>query len=124
MPSLQSPLSSRWGPLSPVRGPSLEAPEGPTHPQARPWKRAKIKEIGLEGAMGTGVDGGMGRAPRSVERGKREVLWGGGRSAGRGPAESGCPISDEESDYRPNELEGETPGAWDLPLDYLFVLWP
>ncbi|MGH0128462.1 UNVERIFIED_CONTAM: hypothetical protein FKN15_009251 [Acipenser sinensis] len=35
-PSFQSPLSSQWCPLSPVRGPSLEAPEGPTHPQARP----------------------------------------------------------------------------------------
>ncbi|MGH0130959.1 UNVERIFIED_CONTAM: hypothetical protein FKN15_056685 [Acipenser sinensis] len=48
-PSLQSALSSRWGPVSLSRGPSLEAPEGPTHPQARPWKRVKIQEIGLEG---------------------------------------------------------------------------
>ncbi|MGH0126257.1 UNVERIFIED_CONTAM: hypothetical protein FKN15_004560 [Acipenser sinensis] len=35
--------------LCPLWGPFQEAPEGPTHPQARPWKRAKIKEIGLEG---------------------------------------------------------------------------
>ncbi|MGH0122783.1 UNVERIFIED_CONTAM: hypothetical protein FKN15_057497 [Acipenser sinensis] len=41
-PTLRSALSARWGPVSPVRGPFLEAPEGPTHPQARPWKRAKI----------------------------------------------------------------------------------
>ncbi|MGH0130306.1 UNVERIFIED_CONTAM: hypothetical protein FKN15_045738 [Acipenser sinensis] len=48
-PALQSPRASRPGPSSPVLGPFQEAPEGPTHPQARPWKRAKIKEIGLEG---------------------------------------------------------------------------
>ncbi|MGH0144339.1 UNVERIFIED_CONTAM: hypothetical protein FKN15_002830 [Acipenser sinensis] len=48
-PSLQSALSSRWGPVSPGRGPSLEAPEGPTHPQVCQWKRAKIRVIGLEG---------------------------------------------------------------------------
>ncbi|MGH0147435.1 UNVERIFIED_CONTAM: hypothetical protein FKN15_031526 [Acipenser sinensis] len=47
-PALQSPRASRPGPSSPVLGPFQEAPEGPTHPQARPWKRAKIKEIGLE----------------------------------------------------------------------------
>ncbi|MGH0162036.1 UNVERIFIED_CONTAM: hypothetical protein FKN15_042388 [Acipenser sinensis] len=47
-PSLRSPLSSQWGPVSPVRGPTLEVPEGPTHPQARPWIRAKIKICGLE----------------------------------------------------------------------------
>ncbi|MGH0157569.1 UNVERIFIED_CONTAM: hypothetical protein FKN15_054967 [Acipenser sinensis] len=34
--------------MSPVHGPFLEAPEGPTHPQARPWKRAKIDICGLE----------------------------------------------------------------------------
>ncbi|MGH0186491.1 UNVERIFIED_CONTAM: hypothetical protein FKN15_021700 [Acipenser sinensis] len=48
-PLLQSPLTSRWGPVSLGHGPSLEVPEGPTHPQAGPWKRTKIKEIGLEG---------------------------------------------------------------------------
>ncbi|MGH0143090.1 UNVERIFIED_CONTAM: hypothetical protein FKN15_077718 [Acipenser sinensis] len=48
-PSLRSPLSSQWGPVSPVHGPTLEVPEGPTHPQARPWIRAKIKICGLEG---------------------------------------------------------------------------
>ncbi|MGH0153131.1 UNVERIFIED_CONTAM: hypothetical protein FKN15_033385 [Acipenser sinensis] len=48
-PALQSPRASHPGPSSPVLGPFQEAPEGPTHPQARPWKRAKIKEIGLEG---------------------------------------------------------------------------
>ncbi|MGH0142501.1 UNVERIFIED_CONTAM: hypothetical protein FKN15_040951 [Acipenser sinensis] len=46
--SLRSPLSSRWGPKSPVQGPFLEAPEEPTHPQARPCKRAKIDICGLE----------------------------------------------------------------------------
>ncbi|MGH0124200.1 UNVERIFIED_CONTAM: hypothetical protein FKN15_054123 [Acipenser sinensis] len=51
----------------------------------------------------------------------RKVSRGGGQSAGRGPAESGCPTSDEESNYGPSELEGETPGAWDLPLDYFFL---
>ncbi|MGH0172713.1 UNVERIFIED_CONTAM: hypothetical protein FKN15_000869 [Acipenser sinensis] len=48
-PSLRSPLSSRWGPVSPVHGTFLEAPEEPTHPQARPCKRAKIDICGLEG---------------------------------------------------------------------------
>ncbi|MGH0123060.1 UNVERIFIED_CONTAM: hypothetical protein FKN15_047470 [Acipenser sinensis] len=44
--------ASRWGPSSPVHGPFLWAPEeGPTHPQARPWKRAKTKEMGLEGGL-------------------------------------------------------------------------
>ncbi|MGH0124800.1 UNVERIFIED_CONTAM: hypothetical protein FKN15_020035 [Acipenser sinensis] len=52
------------------------------------------------------------------------VLQGGGRSAGRGPAESGCPTSEEESDYGPSELEEETPGAWDLPPDYFFLFRP
>ncbi|MGH0157518.1 UNVERIFIED_CONTAM: hypothetical protein FKN15_057124 [Acipenser sinensis] len=47
--SLQSPLSSRWGPKSQFQGPVLEAPEEPTHPQARPCKRVKIDICGLEG---------------------------------------------------------------------------
>ncbi|MGH0155788.1 UNVERIFIED_CONTAM: hypothetical protein FKN15_040675 [Acipenser sinensis] len=47
-PAFRSLRTSRLGPSSPDQGPSLEAPEGPTHPQARPWK-AKIKEMGLEG---------------------------------------------------------------------------
>ncbi|MGH0176193.1 UNVERIFIED_CONTAM: hypothetical protein FKN15_072265 [Acipenser sinensis] len=46
--SLRSPLSSRWGPKSQFQGPVLEAPEEPTHPQARPCKRAKIDICGLE----------------------------------------------------------------------------
>ncbi|MGH0121411.1 UNVERIFIED_CONTAM: hypothetical protein FKN15_019846 [Acipenser sinensis] len=46
--ALWSPWTSRLGPSSPVLGPSLETPEGPTHPQARPWKRAKIDICGLE----------------------------------------------------------------------------
>ncbi|MGH0121059.1 UNVERIFIED_CONTAM: hypothetical protein FKN15_069262 [Acipenser sinensis] len=48
--ALWSPWTCRLGPSSPVLGPSLETPEGPTHPQARPWKRAKIDICGLEGA--------------------------------------------------------------------------
>ncbi|MGH0154211.1 UNVERIFIED_CONTAM: hypothetical protein FKN15_032194 [Acipenser sinensis] len=47
-PTLRSALSARWGPMSPVRGPFLAAPEGPTHPQARPWKRAAMDIAGLE----------------------------------------------------------------------------
>ncbi|MGH0166108.1 UNVERIFIED_CONTAM: hypothetical protein FKN15_064984 [Acipenser sinensis] len=34
-PALWSPCTSRLGPSSPVLGPSLETPEGPTHPQAQ-----------------------------------------------------------------------------------------
>ncbi|MGH0150805.1 UNVERIFIED_CONTAM: hypothetical protein FKN15_043293 [Acipenser sinensis] len=45
---LRSPLSSRWGSKSPVQGPFLEAPEEPTHSQARPCKRVKIDICGLE----------------------------------------------------------------------------
>ncbi|MGH0175128.1 UNVERIFIED_CONTAM: hypothetical protein FKN15_073139 [Acipenser sinensis] len=47
-PTLRSALSARWGPMSPVRGPFLAAPEGLTHPQARPWKRAAMDIAGLE----------------------------------------------------------------------------
>ncbi|MGH0178540.1 UNVERIFIED_CONTAM: hypothetical protein FKN15_077366 [Acipenser sinensis] len=47
-PTLRSALSARWGPVSPVRGPFLAAPEGPTHPQACPWKRAAMDITGLE----------------------------------------------------------------------------
>ncbi|MGH0135256.1 UNVERIFIED_CONTAM: hypothetical protein FKN15_057300 [Acipenser sinensis] len=32
LPTLRSALSARWGPMSPVRGPFLAAPEGPTQP--------------------------------------------------------------------------------------------
>ncbi|MGH0149833.1 UNVERIFIED_CONTAM: hypothetical protein FKN15_035461 [Acipenser sinensis] len=55
-PSLHSPLSSQWGPVSPVRGPTLEVPEGPTHLQARPGIRAKIKICGPEGPSSVGLD--------------------------------------------------------------------
>ncbi|MGH0174168.1 UNVERIFIED_CONTAM: hypothetical protein FKN15_067151 [Acipenser sinensis] len=49
-PTLRSPLSARWGPSSPVRGPYLAGPgRGPTHPQVRPWKRAKKDICRLEG---------------------------------------------------------------------------
>ncbi|MGH0121876.1 UNVERIFIED_CONTAM: hypothetical protein FKN15_067172 [Acipenser sinensis] len=48
-PSLRSPLSSQWGPVSPVHGPFLEAPEIPTHPQGHLCKRVKIDICGLEG---------------------------------------------------------------------------
>ncbi|MGH0125508.1 UNVERIFIED_CONTAM: hypothetical protein FKN15_043358 [Acipenser sinensis] len=41
--------SALWLPWSSRLGPSLVTPEGPTHPQARPWKRAKIDICGLEG---------------------------------------------------------------------------
>ncbi|MGH0139059.1 UNVERIFIED_CONTAM: hypothetical protein FKN15_068143 [Acipenser sinensis] len=62
-PLLHSPLSSQWGPVSPVRGPTLEVPEGPTHPQARPWIRAKIKICGLEGGwLCFRGEGGLGTA--------------------------------------------------------------
>ncbi|MGH0129214.1 UNVERIFIED_CONTAM: hypothetical protein FKN15_069720 [Acipenser sinensis] len=47
--ALESPWTNRLSSSSPVLGPSLEAPEGPTHPEARWWKRAKIKEMTLEG---------------------------------------------------------------------------
>ncbi|MGH0161549.1 UNVERIFIED_CONTAM: hypothetical protein FKN15_041310 [Acipenser sinensis] len=48
--SLQSALTNRWVPLSPVRGPYLAGPgRGPIHPRVRPWKRAKIVICGLEG---------------------------------------------------------------------------
>ncbi|MGH0176848.1 UNVERIFIED_CONTAM: hypothetical protein FKN15_073443 [Acipenser sinensis] len=48
-PTLRSPLSARWGPSSPVRGPYLAGPgRGPTHPQVRPWKRTKKDICGLE----------------------------------------------------------------------------
>ncbi|MGH0126904.1 UNVERIFIED_CONTAM: hypothetical protein FKN15_042075 [Acipenser sinensis] len=56
-PSLRSALLSRWGPMSPVQGPFLEAPEEPTHPQARPCKRVKIYICGLEGIVCPGLDG-------------------------------------------------------------------
>ncbi|MGH0118657.1 UNVERIFIED_CONTAM: hypothetical protein FKN15_027740 [Acipenser sinensis] len=44
-PALWSPWTCRLGPSLLVLGPSLEMPEGPTHPQARPWKRAKISRV-------------------------------------------------------------------------------
>ncbi|MGH0184064.1 UNVERIFIED_CONTAM: hypothetical protein FKN15_013882 [Acipenser sinensis] len=48
--SCRSPLTNRWGPSSPVRGPYLADPgRGPIHPRVRPWKRAKIDIYGLEG---------------------------------------------------------------------------
>ncbi|MGH0143547.1 UNVERIFIED_CONTAM: hypothetical protein FKN15_014648 [Acipenser sinensis] len=61
-PALWSPWTSRLGPSSSVLGPSLETPEGPTHPQARLWKRATIDIAGLEG--GWSFKGG-GRWPSS-----------------------------------------------------------
>ncbi|MGH0178837.1 UNVERIFIED_CONTAM: hypothetical protein FKN15_078509 [Acipenser sinensis] len=61
-PTLRSALSARWGPMSPVRGPFLAAPEGPTHPQARPWKRAAMDIAGLEAGW---VFKGGGRWPSS-----------------------------------------------------------
>ncbi|MGH0144031.1 UNVERIFIED_CONTAM: hypothetical protein FKN15_001506 [Acipenser sinensis] len=51
-PTLRSALSARWGPMSPVSGPFLAAPEGPTHPQARLWKRAAMDIAGLETPRG------------------------------------------------------------------------
>ncbi|MGH0179110.1 UNVERIFIED_CONTAM: hypothetical protein FKN15_000743 [Acipenser sinensis] len=47
-PTLRSAQSARWGPMYPVRGPFLAAPEGPTHPQARPCKMAAMDIAGLE----------------------------------------------------------------------------
>ncbi|MGH0122139.1 UNVERIFIED_CONTAM: hypothetical protein FKN15_042910 [Acipenser sinensis] len=48
--TLWSPLSNRWVPSSPVRGPYLDGPgHGPIHPRVCPWKRAKIDICGLEG---------------------------------------------------------------------------
>ncbi|MGH0144618.1 UNVERIFIED_CONTAM: hypothetical protein FKN15_005813 [Acipenser sinensis] len=49
--ALWSPWPSHLGPSSPVLGPSLETPEGPTHPRACPWKRVKIDICGLEGGF-------------------------------------------------------------------------
>ncbi|MGH0132553.1 UNVERIFIED_CONTAM: hypothetical protein FKN15_067939 [Acipenser sinensis] len=52
--SCRSPLTNRWGPSSPVRGPYLADPgRGPIHPRVRPWKRAKIDIYGLEGPIDT-----------------------------------------------------------------------
>ncbi|MGH0164413.1 UNVERIFIED_CONTAM: hypothetical protein FKN15_046843 [Acipenser sinensis] len=50
-PTLRSALSARWGPMSLVRCPFLAAQEGPTHPQARPWKRAAMDIAGLEAGV-------------------------------------------------------------------------
>ncbi|MGH0127534.1 UNVERIFIED_CONTAM: hypothetical protein FKN15_041341 [Acipenser sinensis] len=72
-PTLRSALSARWGPMSPVRGPFLAAPEGPTHPQARPWKTAAMDIAGLE--AGWSFKGG-GRWPSSGLC--LEKTWGGG----------------------------------------------
>ncbi|MGH0128889.1 UNVERIFIED_CONTAM: hypothetical protein FKN15_062940 [Acipenser sinensis] len=48
--SFRSPLTNRWVPSSPVRGPYLAGPgRGPIHPRVRPWKRAKMDICGLEG---------------------------------------------------------------------------
>ncbi|MGH0169216.1 UNVERIFIED_CONTAM: hypothetical protein FKN15_056415 [Acipenser sinensis] len=48
--SFRSPLTNRWGPSSPVRGPYLAGPgSGPIHPQVRPWKRVRKDIYGLEG---------------------------------------------------------------------------
>ncbi|MGH0126249.1 UNVERIFIED_CONTAM: hypothetical protein FKN15_000503 [Acipenser sinensis] len=55
-PTLRSALSARWGPMSPVRGPFLAAPEGPTHPQARPCKRAAMDIAGLEAGQRTQLE--------------------------------------------------------------------
>ncbi|MGH0166865.1 UNVERIFIED_CONTAM: hypothetical protein FKN15_051861 [Acipenser sinensis] len=71
-PTLRSALSARWGPMSPVRGPFLAAPEGPTHPQARPCKRAAMDIAGLE--AGWSFKGG-GRWPSSGLC--LEKTWGG-----------------------------------------------
>ncbi|MGH0164433.1 UNVERIFIED_CONTAM: hypothetical protein FKN15_047219 [Acipenser sinensis] len=50
--SCRSPLTNRWGPSSPVRGPYLADPgRGPIHPRVRPWKRAKIDIYGLEAKL-------------------------------------------------------------------------
>ncbi|MGH0169825.1 UNVERIFIED_CONTAM: hypothetical protein FKN15_075344 [Acipenser sinensis] len=57
-PTLRSALSARWGPMSPVHGPFLAAPEGLTHPQARPWMRAAMDIAGLE--SGWSFKGGGG----------------------------------------------------------------
>ncbi|MGH0147377.1 UNVERIFIED_CONTAM: hypothetical protein FKN15_010302 [Acipenser sinensis] len=46
-PALWSPWTYRLGPSLLILGPALGTPEGPTHPQARPWRRAKIDIYGL-----------------------------------------------------------------------------
>ncbi|MGH0161203.1 UNVERIFIED_CONTAM: hypothetical protein FKN15_058942, partial [Acipenser sinensis] len=48
-PTRRSPLASRLGPSSPVRGPYPNAPEESTHPQAHPKDREKMGLCGLEG---------------------------------------------------------------------------
>ncbi|MGH0122085.1 UNVERIFIED_CONTAM: hypothetical protein FKN15_010499 [Acipenser sinensis] len=59
----QSPLSPRWDPSSPVLGPFLEAEEGPSHSQARPWRKAKMKESDLRvGDLLRVEGGGLGMA--------------------------------------------------------------
>ncbi|MGH0155783.1 UNVERIFIED_CONTAM: hypothetical protein FKN15_040670 [Acipenser sinensis] len=78
---------------------------------------ARTEYCALVEAIGEDAEWQVARTPAWV-------LRGGGRSAGRGPAESGCPTSEEESDYGPSELEEETPGAWDLPPDYFFLFRP
>ncbi|MGH0153760.1 UNVERIFIED_CONTAM: hypothetical protein FKN15_057630 [Acipenser sinensis] len=75
-PTLRSALSARWGPMSPVRGPFLAAPEGPTHPQARPCKRAAMDIAGLEAGRSVPIGPGvrlrangmyLEPVPRSIE---------------------------------------------------------
>ncbi|MGH0118734.1 UNVERIFIED_CONTAM: hypothetical protein FKN15_005720 [Acipenser sinensis] len=62
-PAQQSPRASRLGPFLLVCGPFLSVlEEGATRPQARPWKRAEIKKMGLEeGAVVHGLNTSDGR---------------------------------------------------------------
>ncbi|MGH0134823.1 UNVERIFIED_CONTAM: hypothetical protein FKN15_021820 [Acipenser sinensis] len=65
--SFQSPLTNRWGPSSPVRGPYLAGPgRGPIHPRVHPWKRAKIDICGLEALECTTIGGSLKQIDASV----------------------------------------------------------
>ncbi|MGH0171404.1 UNVERIFIED_CONTAM: hypothetical protein FKN15_006337 [Acipenser sinensis] len=108
--ALWSPWTSHLGPSSPVLGPSLETPEGPTHPQARPWKRAKIDICGLEGGGGdrgsscsspSGGGGGRGSSCSSPS----------GCEGGRGSSPSGCEGSNGSSPSGSEGGSGSSPSG-------------
>ncbi|MGH0173786.1 UNVERIFIED_CONTAM: hypothetical protein FKN15_066382 [Acipenser sinensis] len=71
--SFRSPLTNRWGPSSPVRGPYLAGPgRRPIHPRVRLWKRAKIDICGLEcGWLCFRGGGGLGMAVSVAHLGGR-----------------------------------------------------
>ncbi|MGH0141276.1 UNVERIFIED_CONTAM: hypothetical protein FKN15_078000 [Acipenser sinensis] len=68
-PTLRSPLSNHWLPLSPVCGPYLAGlGRGQIHPQVRLWKRAKKDVHGLEGGWLCFMGGGGRRVACVLKR--------------------------------------------------------